>query len=154
MFQNYSKRGGACFATPAVARGLAVGDLDNDGWPDAVVSNTNSPVVVLRNEAANGNPARWLGVKLVGKGNRDITGSTIILETSTRTLTRFAKGGGSYLSSSDRRILFGLGTSDLPKRLTVKWSWGGEQSWDKIEPGHYWDLHEGQTTPKLAAAAK
>ena len=57
VFQDYSRRGGPFFATPAVARGLAVGDLNNSGWPDVVVSNTNSPAVVLRNVAATDNPA-------------------------------------------------------------------------------------------------
>ena len=53
IFQDYSRHGGPFFATPAVGRGIAVGDLDNDGWPDLVVSNTNSPVVLLRNEAVD-----------------------------------------------------------------------------------------------------
>ena len=80
VFQDYSQRGGPSFATPAVARGIAVGDLDNDGWPDVVISNTNSRAVLLRNEASAGNPARWLGVKLVGRENRDVAGTTLVLE--------------------------------------------------------------------------
>jgi hypothetical protein len=148
VFQDYSKRGGAYFATPAVARGIAVGDLDNDGWPDVVISNTNGPAVLLRNEASAGNPARWLGVKLVGRENRDVTGTTLVLEGNSRRLTRFVKGGGSYLSSSDRRILFGLGTTEQFKRLTVRWSWGKEQIWDNLEPGSYWELREGEAAPK------
>jgi enediyne biosynthesis protein E4 len=148
VFQDYSRRGGAYFATPAVARGIAVGDLDNDGWPDVVISNTNSPAVLLRNEASAGNPARWLGIKLVGRDNRDVTGTTLVLEGSSRRWTRFVKGGGSYLSSSDRRILFGLGTTENFKRLTVKWSWGKDQVWDNLEPGSYWELREGEAMPK------
>ncbi len=148
VFQDYSKRGGPYFATPAVARGIAVGDLDNDGWPDVVISNTNGPAVLLRNEAFIGNPARWLGIKLVGYENRDITGTTLVLEGNSHRLTRFVKGGGSYLSSSDRRVLFGLGTTEQFKRLTVKWSWGKEQTWDNLEPGSYWELREGEAMPK------
>jgi enediyne biosynthesis protein E4 len=148
VFQDYSRRGGSFFATPAVGRSVAVGDLDNDGWPDMVISNTNSPAVLLRNEASADRPARWLGVKLVGRGNRDVTGSTVVLEGSSRQLTRFAKGGGSYLSSSDRRILFGLGTSEQIRRLTVKWAWGKEEHWDKLEPNSYWEIREGEAVPK------
>jgi hypothetical protein len=144
FFQDWSKRGGSYFQTPAVGRGLAVGDLDNDGWPDVVVSNTNSPAALLRNEAANDAKTRWLGVKLVGKGHRDVTGSTITLQTDTRTLTRFSKGGGSYLSAGDRRMLFGLGATGQAKRLTVKWAWGAEQHFDQFEPGAYWELREGE----------
>jgi hypothetical protein len=87
-------------------------------------------------------------VQLAGRDHRDIVGSTIILEGNTRKLTRFAKGGGSYLSSGDRRILFGLGESEQVKKVTVKWSWGGTQSWDNLEPNSYWELREGDATAK------
>ncbi|MFO0966385.1 MAG: CRTAC1 family protein [Gemmataceae bacterium] len=143
VFQDWSKRGGVFFDTAAIGRGLAVGDLDNDGWPDLVISNTNSPAVILRNDAAKDKANRWLGLRLIGKGDRDSAGSTLILECGGRKLTRFAKGGGSYLSSSDRRILFGLGAAE-PGRLTVKWAWGVEQHFDGLEAGSYWELREGE----------
>ena len=127
-------------------RGLAVGDLDNDGRPDLVATVANGPVAVLRNEAAGGHP--WLGVRLVGKGHRDTVGSTVTLEGDGRTLTRFMKGGGSYLSASDPRLLFGLGGVGKVKRVTVKWSWGETQSWDGLEPGAYWELREGEQAAK------
>ncbi|MSQ93775.1 MAG: CRTAC1 family protein [Gemmataceae bacterium] len=149
FFRDYAKRGGPFFSIPDMGRGLAVGDLDNDGWPDVVVCNTNSPAILLRNEAAQGNPARWLGVKLVGKENRDVVGSTLTLKTDTGTLTRFTKGGGSYLSASDQRILFGLGTSAKVGRLSVKWSWSDtEQHFDNLEAGSYWELREGEPAAK------
>ncbi len=151
VFKDVSARGGSYFNAPAVARGLAVGDLDNDGRPDLVITHTNGPVAVLRNESVGGHP--WLGIKLVGKGHRDIVGSTITLEGESRTLTRFAKGGGSYLSASDPRILFGLGTVGKVKRVTVRWSWGESQSWDDLESGAYWELSEGRPAAKKVPAA-
>jgi hypothetical protein len=154
FFRDVSPQGGAFFQTPAIGRGLAIGDLDNDGWPDLVVSNTNSGVVLLRNEAAADKPANWLGVKLVGRGHRDVVGSTVILEADGRRLTRFAKGGGSYLSSGDRRLLFGLGAAGRPGRVTVKWSWGESQTWDGLEPNRYWELHEGETKARPLGAAQ
>ena len=90
-------------------------------------------------------PSRWLGVRLIGQGNRDVVGSTVILETDTRRLARFAKGGGSYLSANDPRILFGRG---VPGRLTVQWSWGKSQTWDGLEAGAYWELREGEPTAR------
>src|SRR5262249_41062249 len=61
VFKDASAQGGPFFQTPAVGRGLAIGDLDNDGWPDLVVSHSNSPVALLRNEAGKSNPGtRWL----------------------------------------------------------------------------------------------
>jgi hypothetical protein len=146
FFKDLSVQAGPFFETPALGRGVAIGDLDNDGWPDLVFSHTNSPVALLRNEtaAALKQPHRWLGVVLAGRKHRDVVGSTVILEGSERKLTRFAKGGGSYLSASDRRILFGLGPSNQVRRITVKWSWGQDQHWDDLEPNHYWILREGE----------
>jgi enediyne biosynthesis protein E4 len=145
-FKDVSNRGGGYFQAPAIARGLAVGDLDNDGRPDLVCTHTNGPIAVLRNEGVGGNP--WLGVKLLGKAHRDIVGTTVTLEGASRALTRFVTGGGSYLSASDPRIVFGLGTVGKVNRVTVKWSWGETQSWDNLEPGAYWELTEGQPAAK------
>ena len=61
-----------------------------------------------------------------------------------RTITRFTKGGGSYLSANDQRLLFGLGEAGQPGRLTVKWSWGEVETWDNLEPNHYYTVHEGR----------
>jgi hypothetical protein len=154
FFRDASSQGGTFFQTPLVSRGLAVGDLDNDGWPDLVVSNVNTPLTILRNEGIG--TARSLGVRLIGKDHRDVIGSTISLEQHDgRVLTRFAKGGGSYLSAIDPRILFGLGTSAGVQRITVKWSWGKSQTWEweDHEPHGYWELHEGQPDPKRVGKA-
>ncbi len=137
-----------------MGRGVAIGDMDNDGWPDLVVSHSNSPIVLLRNEAAGTSPARWLGVQLVGRDRRDVVGSTVILEEGGgRRLTRFSKGGGSYLSANDPRLLFGLGSSSQVRRVTVKWSWGHTQSWDNLEADSYWELHEGEAAPRQVRGA-
>jgi hypothetical protein len=146
FFTDISDQGGTFFNTPALGRGLASGDLDNDGWPDLVVNNTNSPTALLRNVAAEvpSQANRWLGVKLAGRGHRDVVGSTVTLEGSTRKLTRFAKGGGSYLSASDQRILFGLAPNQEVETVTVRWSWGESQQWQGLKAGSYWELREGE----------
>jgi enediyne biosynthesis protein E4 len=146
IFTDISPQGGAFFSTPVLGRGLAIGDLDNDGWPDQVVSNINSPAVLLRNVAGKAaSPANhWLGICLVGRDHRDVVGSTVVLEGETRKLTRFAKGGGSYLSASDQRILFGLGESKEIRSVTVRWSWGETQTWSGLDANAYWELREGE----------
>ena len=143
-FEEVGPRGGAYFRGLHRGRGLAVGDLDNDGRPDLVVSHVNDAVALLRNESQSGN--HWLGIELVGKGNADVVGARLTLEVDGRTLVRFAKGGGSYLSSGDRRHLFGLGKSDRPGRLRVVWPSGREEHWDGLTADGYWRLTEGNPT--------
>ena len=145
-FADVSPRGGPYFATAHQARGLAIGDLDNDGRPDLVVSHVNEPVTVLRNEAGDGQ--HWLGVRLLGRAHGDVVGAKVTLEVGGRTLTRFVKGGGSYLSSGDRRLVFGLGGSDKLGRLTVAWPWGQVEHWDGLQLDRYWQLPAGgKATP-------
>lgn len=148
IFRDWSKRGGPAFAAAAVGRGLGVGDLDNDGWPDVVICNTNSKAVILRSVAGEFTKTNWVGVKLVGKGDRDIVGTTVVVKTEKATLTRFVKGGGSYLSACDARILFGLGDANAIKSVTVRWSWGKEEEFSGLEPGQYFQLREGEAKAK------
>jgi hypothetical protein len=140
-FRAITPQGGPYFQQDHNGRGVAFGDLDNDGRTDLVISHLNEPVVLLRNEAPTKN--HWLGIALVGEKNRDVVGAKVTLEVDGRRLTRFAQGGGSYLSSSDRRHLFGLGETDKVGRLTVAWPWGKEEHWDGLAVDRYWRLVEG-----------
>jgi hypothetical protein len=140
-FQTISRRGGPYFQEEHNGRGVAFGDLDNDGRTDLVISHLTGPVVLLRNEVQTSN--HWLGIELAGRDHRDVTGAKLTLELSGRQLTRFAQGGGSYLSSSDRRHVFGLGPADGVGRLTVAWPGGKEEHWDGLAVDQYWRLAEG-----------
>jgi hypothetical protein len=85
-------------------------------------------------------------VELASKSNREPIGSALVLEIGGRRLGRVIKGGGSYLSASDRRIIFGLGASQTVDRLTVRWPSGETQVWEGKELGinHYVKLMEGE----------
>jgi hypothetical protein len=151
-FANVSAKAGPFFRSKQLGRGVAIGDLDNDGRPDLVLNPMNGPVVLLRNRHETGH--HWLGIELVGKPYRDAVGARLTLEVAGRRLLRMVKGGGSYLSSSDRRVLFGLATEDKVGRLTVRWPSGKEQSWDNLAVDRYWRLVEGQADAKAPAGEK
>jgi hypothetical protein len=146
-FENVSSRAGPFFRTKHLGRGVAIGDLDNDGRPDLVLNPMNGPVVLLRNCYQTGH--HWLGTELVGKDHRDVVGARLELEVAGRKLVRMVKGGGSYLSASDRRVLFGLATDDKVGRLTVRWPSGPVQSWDNLPVDRYWRLVEGQANAEV-----
>jgi hypothetical protein len=126
-FVEQSDRGGVYFQQPHPGRGVVLADLNDDGRVDAAVSHVNEPLAVLRNVAPPGN--HWLGVKLLGKDHADVVGAVVALEAGGRRQTRFAKGGGSFASSGDRRLVFGLGTAERVERLTVTWPDGTKQEW-------------------------
>ncbi len=134
-------RGGSYFLTPHNARGVAFGDLNNRGRTDLVISNLNEPVDVLKNVVQTSN--HWLGVELAGRNNRDVVGARIVVEVEGATLTHFAKAGGSYASSSDKRHLIGLGAAREVRRVTVAWPWGTKEFWEGLQPDRYWKLTEG-----------
>ena len=150
QFANRTVQGGAYFQDVHRGRGLAVGDLDNDGRPDLVITHLNEPAAVLRNDPQGESPPRfhWIGLELLGKKNRDVAGARIVVDAGGRTLTRFVKGGGSYLSSGDRRVLVGLGNYDKADRVTVRWPWGEEQHWDGLAIDRYWKLAEGDSNAR------
>jgi hypothetical protein len=151
-FQAITGRGGPYFRTGHLVRGIAIGDLDNDGWPDLVINNINEPVTLLRNVAGERSPkAHWLGIELVNKDHRDVVGARVEVEANGRHLTHFAKGGGSYMSSGDRRLLFGLGPAETVGNIIVTWPWGEprSQTFSNLKVDRYWQLEQGNRSPRL-----
>jgi hypothetical protein len=117
---NVSAESGPIFARHLSARGLAIGDFDNDGALDVLVSVNDSAPLLLRNTAAKDN--HWLGVGLVGrKSNRDAIGARITYQTGDLKRSRTKVGGGSFLSSHDPRVVLGIGKRTKIDWLEVKW---------------------------------
>jgi enediyne biosynthesis protein E4 len=88
---------------------------------------------------------------LVGQPYRDAVGARLKLEVGGQTLLRSVKGGGSYLSSGDRRVIFGLGPCDKVGRLTIRWPSGRTEDREGLYVDRYWKLTEGQPLAQPAA---
>jgi hypothetical protein len=131
-FVDVSSKSGAVFQQAWVGRGLAVGDLDNDGRIDAVVTTNDGPAYVLRNETPTAN--HWLTLSLVGhRSNRDAIGAEIHLTTSAGTQLLTVSTAGSYLSSNDKRAHFGLSKDALASRIEIHWPSGIVQTLTNVK---------------------
>jgi hypothetical protein len=118
--KNINPEGGPVFTRQLSARGLAIGDFDNDGAVDVLIAVNDGPPVLLRNNAAHQN--HWLGLTLMGKkSNLDAIGALISYQAGDLKQTRFKVGGGSYLSSHDPRIVLGLAKHEKLDWLEIKW---------------------------------
>ncbi len=130
-FVDVSAQSGAVFSQPWVSRGLAIGDLDNDGRVDAIVTTNGGPAHILHNETPT--PNHWLLLSLVGhRSNRDAIGAEIKLTTAHATQYATVSTAGSYLSSNDKRAHFGLGPDTAAKSVEIHWPSGAVQHLENI----------------------
>ena len=119
-FQNVSAQSGPVFAKPLSARGMAIGDFDNDGGIDVLVAVNDGAPVLLRNTIGSQN--HWLGINLVGtKSNPDAVGARITYQSGDLKQQRMKVGGGSFLSSHDPRMVLGLGKRTKIDWLEIQW---------------------------------
>jgi enediyne biosynthesis protein E4 len=119
-FENVSAMAGSAFSEPIAARGLAVGDFNNDGAVDVLVAVNNGAPVLLKNTVATAN--HWLGVRLIGKNcNRDAVGARIKWRSGDFERSVSRNGGGSYLASHDPRLVLGIGAREKIDRLEITW---------------------------------
>ena len=146
-FKRISARGGPYFKTRHNSRGIALGDLDNDGKPDLIISHLNEPVTVLKNTVPT--QFNWVGFGLMGEKFRDITGGKLVVEAGGETFTRFLKAGGTYAGSNDPRVNVGIAAATTIDKVTVYWPNGGKaQEWKNLAANRYWKLTEGDATAK------
>ena len=118
---------GPYFTTDHVGRGVAQGDLNDDGRIDLIVNHIDGPPAVLMNETESGNG--WIRLALQGtKSNRDAIGAKVEVVAGDRTIYRQKKGGGSLASSHDPRMLIGIGTAGEAAKVIVKWPSGAPDS--------------------------
>jgi enediyne biosynthesis protein E4 len=126
-FVDVSAEAGSILQQAWVGRGLAIGDIDNDGRLDAVVTGNDGALYVLHNSTQTQN--HWLTLLLAGhKSNRDAIGAEVKLETAKGSQMATVATAGSYLSSSDKRVHFGLGPETVAGAIEVRWPSGIRQT--------------------------
>jgi tetratricopeptide (TPR) repeat protein len=138
---DVSHKSGLPFQIPRMGRGLAVGDLDNDGRPDALVISQNEPLIFLHNQTDGGH---FLTLQLEGTtSNRGGIGAVVSLKCSSHVQVAPSLGGGSFQSASDPRIHFGLGASRQIDSFDVRWPSGRHDRFANIEADTGYRLREG-----------
>jgi hypothetical protein len=132
QFEDVSAQAGAPFSEPWIGRGLATGDIDNDGRVDVVVTTNGGPMHVLHNETQS--PNHWLTLNLVGhKSNRDAIGAVIKLTNGQASQYATVTTASSYLSSSDKRVHFGLGSNAVASSIEITWPSGKHQTLTNVK---------------------
>jgi enediyne biosynthesis protein E4 len=141
-FSDISAQAGPGITAVHAGRGLAVGDLWNDGRISAVISNMNAPPSLLVNQVRSAN--HWIGLRTVGtKSNRDGIGARITVKVGPRVLVDEVRSGSSYDSNSDMRIHFGLGAATKIDGIRIRWPSGLTEKFDSIPVDTIQTLKEG-----------
>ncbi|QKK03809.1 MAG: CRTAC1 family protein [Pseudomonadota bacterium] len=140
-FEDASRRGGPAFAASRVSRGVAIGDINNDGQPDLVVINLNAPVEILINRAGSGR--HWLGLdaRIDGKPVSGVR-AWLVGEDGPGAMRR-SRRDGSYASARDPRILFGLGDRMKAQTVQVRWPDGEMETFADLAVGRYHRIERG-----------
>ena len=142
-FCDASDQSGPAVLEPRVSRGLAVGDLFNDGNMDLVVEDLVGKPMLLRNHGIPGH--HWVSFELAGqKSNRMAIGARLKLIAGGMTQTEEIYSGGSYLSQSDTRVHFGLGTATTIDSLEIRWPSGKVETFNSLSVDRFYSVLEGQ----------
>jgi len=139
-FEEIHASSGDGMALVKVSRGTAVGDVDNDGDLDVMVSNSNQRADYLRNDGGN-EAGNWIQLRLVGRhANRNALGARVMIGES---MVREVRGGSSFCSSSDARLHVGIGAASAAE-VVVRWPGGETVSLGSLQAGHLYVVHEGR----------
>jgi enediyne biosynthesis protein E4 len=140
-FANITSQAGAALSEKHSARGMALGDLFNDGREEALVNNVNEQPSLYRNTAASGN---FVSLQLIGsKSNRAALGATVTLEQGSDKREQEVRSGSGYISQNDLRLHFGLGTAAKAEKIVIRWPSGLVESLRDLPANQYYVVREG-----------
>ena len=145
VWKDVSRQAGPAFSRRIAGRGLALGDFDNDGAVDVLVTANNGAPLLLRNLAGREN--HWLGLRLIGtKSNIDAVGAKVTWQSGRLKRHRSKVGGGSYLSSHDPRMVLGLGRNKQVDWIEIQWPMpgGSTQRFTNLPVDRYITVVEGK----------
>lgn len=145
-FANVASHAGKDLAVPHLGRGVVAGDFDDDGDLDLALTPINEPALIFENDSRTEN--HWLALKLIGtRCSRDAVGAIIRLDTSSGRQVRQVKGGGSFASTGDQRIFFGLGGATSITRLEIRWPSNWIQVFENVSPDRFLSIVEPPAEP-------
>jgi hypothetical protein len=142
-FREVGLASGAALKEQLVVRGCAHGDYDRDGDPDVAVLWNGAGLRLWRNDGGNRN--HWLGLRLVGRPpNRSALGARVQVTAGDLTVTEWVRSGSSYLSSSQRWPVIGLGARSKADRVVVTWPGGRREEFGALDAGRYYTVRESE----------
>jgi enediyne biosynthesis protein E4 len=140
-FANVTSQAGAALSEMHSGRGMALGDLFNDGREEALVNNVNEPPSLYRNTSEVGN---FISLRLIGsKSNRAALGATVTLEHGNDKREQEVRSGSGYISQSDLRLHFGLGTATKAEKFVIRWPSGLVETLRDLPANQYYVVREG-----------
>ena len=150
-FVEVSQQAGPELERLEVSRGVAVGDVDNDGRSDLLLANNGGPARLLHNQSPARHP--WIGFRVLSRYGRDALGARLEIERrGAGPLWRRVHTDGSYLSAGDPRVLVGLGDATGVSEVRVRWPDGTTEAWTGLAVNQYHTLVAGTGRPAASSA--